>query len=134
MPRVSAAFFATGAVCVLIGMSWGMYMGSNQNFTLMPAHAHLNLIGWVTFALYGTFYALTRGTLSVRLAWINYAISTLGVALMIPSLALFLANGNDEQFLKFMIPGEILTTLGAGVFAISVFRELFRTRPKNSVG
>lgn len=134
MPRVSAAFFATAVVCVLIGMSWGMYMGSTENFTLMPAHAHLNLVGWVTLALYGTFYALTRGTMSVRLAWINYAISTLGVIVMIPSLALFLANGNDKQFLPFMIPGEILTTLGAAVFAISVFRELFRARPRGSVG
>ena len=27
---------------------------------MMPAHAHLNLLGWVTMALYGTFYALTQ--------------------------------------------------------------------------
>jgi len=45
MPRVSAAFFATGVICVLIGMGWGMYMGANENFTLAPAHAHLNLLG-----------------------------------------------------------------------------------------
>ena len=45
MPRVSAAFFAFGALCLLGGMTLGMQMGASQNFTLMPAHAHLNLLG-----------------------------------------------------------------------------------------
>src|SRR6185295_1671365 len=126
MPRVSAAFFATGVVCVLIGMGWGMYMGANENFTLAQAHAHLNLVGWVTMALYGTFYALTRGTMSNTLAWINYAISTLGTVVMITGLSLFLSHGNDPKYVPVMVPGEILTTLGMAVFAVSVFRELLR--------
>ncbi len=92
MPRVSAAFFAAASVCLLLGMSWGIQMGATENFTMMPAHAHLNLLGWVTMALYGTFYALTPNTLSPRLAWINFTLSLLGVVLMIPFLALFLAQ------------------------------------------
>ena len=72
MPRVSAAFFMTGALCLLIGMCWGMAMAATENFALAPAHAHLNLLGWVTMSIYGTFYALTRETMSPRLAWINY--------------------------------------------------------------
>ena len=129
MPRVSAAFFATAVICVLIGMSFGMYMGSNEDFTLAAAHAHLNLVGWVTMALYGTFYALTRGTLSTRLAWIHYAVSTIGAAVMIAGLSLFLAHGNDKAYVPIMVPGEVLTTLGMAIFAISVFRELIRARP-----
>lgn len=129
MPRVSAAFFATGVVCVLAGMVWGMHMGATQNFTLAPAHAHLNLVGWVTMALYGTFYALTRGTMSVRLAWINYVLSLAGAVILMPALTLYLANGNEPKFIPFMITGEVLTVLGMLVFAISVFRELFRARP-----
>ena len=128
MPRVSAAFFATGTLCVLIGMAWGMYMGSNEDFTLAQAHAHLNLVGWVTMALYGIFYALTRGTLSLGLAWTHYLVSTVGVALMIVGLTLFLAHGNDKTYLPIMIPGEALSTLGMLIFAVSVFRELVRRR------
>jgi hypothetical protein len=128
MPRVSAAFFLTGVVCVLIGMSYGMYMGANEDFSLAPAHAHLNLVGWVTMALYGTFYALTRGTMSTLLAWIHYAVSTLGVAVMIPALAMFLSHGNDAKFVPVMVTGEVLTVAGMGLFAISVLRELVRPR------
>ena len=129
MPRVSAAFFSTAVVCVLIGMTFGMYMGSNEDFTLAQAHAHLNLVGWVTMALYGTFYALTRGTMSTRLAWIHYAVSTVGAIVMITGLSLFLLHGNDKAYVPIMVPGEVLTTLGMVIFAISVFRELVRARP-----
>ena len=133
MPRVSAAFFATGVIAVLVGMSFGMYMGSSENFTLAAAHAHLNLVGWVTMALYGTFYALTRGTMSTGLAWLHYVVSTLGVIVMITGLSLFLAHGNDKIYVPIMVPGEALTLLGMLLFAISVFRELFRARPSGGM-
>jgi len=128
MPRVSAAFFAVGIVCVIAGMFLGMHMGASHDMTLAQAHAHLNLVGWATMALYGTFYALTASHYSPRLAWANFVISALGILVMIPALALFLKAGNDPKFVPYMSAGEGITALGAIVFAISVFRELFRKR------
>lgn len=128
MPRVSAAFFAFGVVCVLIGMSWGMQMGASEDLAMAPAHAHLNLLGWVTMGLYGTFYALTRDTMSGRLAWANWIISALGVVILIPTLALFLGHGNDPKYIPFLVAGEILTVLGMVTFGVSVARELLRPR------
>jgi cbb3-type cytochrome oxidase subunit 1 len=128
MPRVSAAFFAMGALCVLMGMCWGIHMAMHQDFTLMPAHAHLNLVGWVTMSLFGTFYALTASTLSPRLAWANFVISGLGVIVMIPSLALMLSSDNAAKFEPFVATGSILTVIGLLVFGVSVVRELVRKR------
>ena len=128
MPRVSAAFFAVASVFLLLGMGWGMQMGATEDFTMMPAHAHLNLLGWVTLALYGTFYALTASTLSPRLAWINFALSTAGTVLMITFLALFLP-ARDPAYISGMIVGEVTSVLGLLVFGISVARELLRPRP-----
>ncbi|MGN6514917.1 MAG: hypothetical protein ACTHLR_03645 [Rhizomicrobium sp.] len=128
MPRVSAAFFAVGVIAVLIGMFWGMMMGATNNMVTMPAHAHLNLLGWVTMGLYGTFYALEGPTISRRLAWTNFIVSTLSLLVMIPSLAMFLSHGNDPKYLPFMQTGEGLAVLGMLIFAISVFRELLRRR------
>ena len=127
MPRVSAAFFALGAVSVFLGMLWGMHMGAAEDFTMMPAHAHLNLLGWVTMALYGTFYALTHASLKPKLAWTNFILSAIGVAAMIPSLALYL-TGHDAKSLPGIIAGEAATVLGLLVFSVSVFRELTRPR------
>jgi hypothetical protein len=128
MPRVSAAFFAAAAFCLLLGMGWGIQMGASEDFTMMPAHAHLNLLGWVTLALYGTFYALTAATLSPRLAWINFALSATGVAFMIPFLSLFLP-ARDAKYIPGMMIGEVTTVLGLLVFGVSVGRELLRKRP-----
>ena len=127
MPRVSAAFFGVGALCVLTGMLWGIHMAMSKDFTLMPAHAHLNLVGWVTMSLYGTFYALTANTLSPRLAWGNFVISALGVLVMIPSLGMMLSSGNDKLE-PLVATGSVLTVVGLLVFAVSVFRELVRAR------
>src|SRR5438046_2816609 len=68
MPRVSAAFFTLGAVLLLGGMGLGQYMGASEDFLFAPVHAHINLLVWVTLALFGTFYALTRDTHTPRLA------------------------------------------------------------------
>lgn len=128
MPRVSAAFFAVGIVCVLAGMFLGMHMGATHNMTLAQAHAHLNLVGWASMALYGTFYALERETMVARLAWLNFVVSTVGIAVMIPALIMFLNSGNDPKWVPMMSTGEGIVALGAAIFAISVFRELFRRR------
>jgi hypothetical protein len=128
MPRVSAAFFAVGVLCVLTGMLWGMHMGASHDMVTAPAHAHLNLLGWVTMALYGAFYAIERETMLPKLAWLNFFVSTAGIAVMIPSLFLFLSHGNDPKFVPYMNAGEGLAVLGMLIFSISVFRELFRRR------
>ncbi|HET7083359.1 MAG TPA: hypothetical protein VFI23_01205 [Rhizomicrobium sp.] len=127
MPRVSAAFFGLGVVYLFMGMMWGMHMGESEDFTMMPAHAHLNLLGWVTMAIYGTFYALTHASLKPKLAWTNFALATIGVAVMIPSLALYLP-AHDAKYIPGIIAGEVATVLSLLVFAVSVFRELTRPR------
>jgi hypothetical protein len=108
-------------------MLWGMHMGASEDFTLMPAHAHLNLLGWVTMALYGTFYALTHASLKPRLAWTNFVLSAIGVATMIPFLALYLP-AHDAKYVPGLLVGQAATFLSLLVFAVSVFRELVRPR------
>ena len=127
MPRVSAAFFGLGVVCLFIGMCMGAQMGASEDFTLMPAHAHLNLLGWVTMAIYGTFYALTHASLKPKLAWANFILAAVGVAAMIPSLALYLP-AHDTKYIPGIIVGEIATVLSLLVFGVSVYRELVRPR------
>jgi cbb3-type cytochrome oxidase subunit 1 len=109
-----------------------MWMGANEDFRLMPVHAHLNLVGWVTMALYGGFYALTAKTYSKRLAWTNYALSTLGVIVMIPLLAVFLVTQN-KALAPFMALGEIITAASLVTFLISAFRELLRRRVESDM-
>lgn len=117
MRRLPLAFFSAAALCALGGMIWGAVMGSKQDFTLMPAHAHLNLVGWATLALMGGFYALSgKGG---RLGWINFGLSTAAVAVMIPALAMMLATQN-KALEPFVIAGSVLAILGMATFVVVV--------------
>ncbi len=115
MPRVSLWFFAVAPVYVLIGMGFGIFMGATQNFTLAPAHAHLNLIGWVTMALYGTFYALAREA-STNLAWTVFWLNNAAASIMFPSLAMVLIQGESSPFLLPLIVSEFLSASSDAVF------------------
>ena len=55
--RLAYFCFVAAALCGLSGMSLGIWMGMHEDFTLAPVHAHINLLGWVTLALYGSITA-----------------------------------------------------------------------------
>lgn len=112
MRRLPLAFFTAATLCVLAGMVWGAVMGSTEDFSLMPAHAHLNLVGWASLALMGTFYALTGR--SGRVGWLNFGLSTAAVVVMIPALALYL--GGDKPAHNAVAIGSGLAILGMAAF------------------
>jgi len=128
MPRVSAAFFALGAVLLFVGMGLGEYMGANEDFVYAPVHAHLNLLGWVTLALFGTFYALTKDTYSPRLAWINFILSGGGILAMAPMLFIMLKTGDNATWGPRLGMAGAVAILGLVVFLVSALREVMRRR------
>lgn len=87
--KASSVSFYAAVVAVLVGMSWGIVMAISQDHSAMPAHAHLNLLGWVSLFLFGIFYRLhpslevTRTALMQVYVWIIGTISlTIGVAML----------------------------------------------------
>ena len=58
MKSISFWFFILGVASVLIGMVWGIQMSATHDHLLSPAHAHLNLLGWVSFSIFAFYYHL----------------------------------------------------------------------------
>lgn len=56
MRRHDLWFLCLAAVGLVIGVSLGIYMGVSHDFALAPVHAHMNLLGWVSLALFGLAY------------------------------------------------------------------------------
>jgi hypothetical protein len=56
--RASSLSFRAAVLCVLAGMAWGIHMAMSQDHSAFPAHAHLNLLGWVSLFLFGLYYRL----------------------------------------------------------------------------
>jgi hypothetical protein len=118
MPRLSYAFFTLAALCGLAGMVWGIQMGAGQDFTTAPAHAHLNLVGWLSLAVMGSYYALDRGA-PRRLGWINLVFSGLGATVLPLGIALLL-SGHDKPGESLAMVGGIIAFLGMATFLIVV--------------
>src|SRR5258705_2751337 len=87
--KASVLSFRAAVLMVIAGMIWGIAMGITQDPSTLPAHAHLNLLGWVSLFLFGIYYHLhpviDRSGLASVQVWVWIAgtiILTIGVALI----------------------------------------------------
>jgi NADH:ubiquinone oxidoreductase subunit 6 (subunit J) len=78
-------FLRTSVVFLCIGITLGMYMGGTHDFTQMPTHAHLNLVGGVWLFLAGLFYN-GHPQFSRRAILIHYVIAVIGLLIFIPGI------------------------------------------------
>jgi hypothetical protein len=121
MPRHALAFFTVAPFYGLAGMIWGAMMGASGDHGMMPAHAHLNLLGLVLNSIMGTFYALAGDKVNRRWAWLNFVLSNLAVVIMIPTLGQMLALGEGSAGAAKLVPiivvGEPVAQAGPGLTA-----------------
>ncbi|PYB75325.1 hypothetical protein [Rhizobium wuzhouense] len=106
----------SAAVYGLAGMAFGMVMAASHDHTLMTAHAHLNLMGWVSMAIYGLYYHSVPAAAETRLAKIHVGVTTLGLWIMIPGVAMAVLGMTEGP----AIAGSLLTILGMLLFAARV--------------
>ena len=80
----STLCFRAAMLLVLAGMLWGLQMAITDDHSAFPAHAHLNLLGFVALFLFGIFYRLNPKVEAHRLAipqvWI-WIVSTIVLAI-----------------------------------------------------
>ena len=48
--KASSVSFQAGVVLLVVGMIWGIQMGISKDHAALPAHAHLNLLGFVSLS------------------------------------------------------------------------------------
>ena len=70
-------------VVLSLGMVLGIVMGIREDFTLQPAHAHLNLVGGVLFFLFALHYRLVPAAGSSALAKAQGSLHIIGGILML---------------------------------------------------
>jgi hypothetical protein len=112
------AYFCTvsAAAYALAGMGFGIVMAASHDHTLMTVHAHLNLLGWVSMAIYGLFYHTVPAAAETRLARLHVGVATLGLWIMIPGVAMAVLGMTEGP----AIIGSLLTILGMLLFATRV--------------
>lgn len=121
MPQISNLFFKTAVICLIIGLAMGLQMGMSGNHIVIAAHAHLNLLGWVSCAIFGGYYALSPSKAVKRLAMVHYLVYTLGLIVMLPALY-FMELGNP-QLEPLVGIGSLIVFIGVLTFAVVMFSK-----------
>ncbi|NJM84599.1 MAG: hypothetical protein HC844_21115 [Tabrizicola sp.] len=114
------------ALAGIAGIVLGIHMGIGQDFTLAPAHAHLNLLGWVTMSIYGLYHRATMAR--SRLVWVQSLTAAAGFPAFSGGLAVYLATGNND-LAAFVVFGSLACLLGLILFLIIVIRDAMSDSP-----
>ena len=82
MKRVDIYFLLLATILLICGAVLGIVMGARQDFQLVPVHAHLNLAGWASLALFGLTYRAYPQLASTRTAGLHFVVSATGSLLL----------------------------------------------------
>jgi hypothetical protein len=87
--KASRTSFLVAVLMIVAGMIWGIVMAISGDHAALPAHAHLNLLGWVSLFLFGIYYHLhpaldhSRSAIVQVVIWIvGTVVLTIGVGLV----------------------------------------------------
>ena len=85
--HASSLSFRLAVLFVIAGMAMGIGMAATQNHAIMPAHAHLNLLGWVSLFLFGIYYERRPALDTSRLPMIQVVLWSLGTVVLTIAVA-----------------------------------------------
>jgi hypothetical protein len=116
---IGSLMMCTGAVILLVGMLAGIAMGVQQDFTLAPAHAHLNLVGGVLLFLFGLYYRLVPAAGNSPLAKVQGWLHIAGAILFPAGVAIVILKGTS--FIAAPIMGSLIAVAAVALFTVIVF-------------
>jgi cbb3-type cytochrome oxidase subunit 1 len=128
---IATVLLRLGALFALCGMALGIAMGIRQDFTLAPAHAHINLVGFVGLFLAGLYYRLVPEAAASALAKLQAGVAVLAAVIFPVGIGGVLLSGRDA-FELITVIGAVLVFVGMALFAVIVFRTSGGTRAASS--
>ena len=114
---MSGRLLRIAVVYWIVAVCWGIYMGASEDFTDVPVHAHLNLLGWVSLGLCGIIYALAPHLAETMLAKAHFWLHNLGLPPLMAAVWL-IVNGHGET--GGPIAGIASVVMGIGVLSFAV--------------
>ena len=124
------AFVKASVAWLAAGVTLGVAMAAHPAWTIYrPAHAHLNLLGFVTMMIYGVAYHVVprfsgHPLHSRRLAGWHWWAANAGLLLMVAAFLLRPHAATMALALPLLVAGGTLSTLGAYAFAYGIWRTI----------
>jgi hypothetical protein len=108
------------AVYSLIGAMLGSDLAGRKDFSMVPGHAHILVVGWLTLFAYGIFYYVFKEISMKKTAILHAWTSLLGGGLMPLSMLIYYKNENTLTTLMFIVTAAVLL-LAIILFTVIVF-------------
>jgi len=105
----------------LIGIGLGILMGIRHDFMLVQAHAHLNLLGFVTMFLSALYYRAVPQAAGSKLARLQAIVSVVGAAAFPAGIACVVLGGRDHAG-AIVVVGAVTVLMSMALFAAIVLR------------
>jgi hypothetical protein len=120
MKRVDVYFLLLATILLICGAILGMVMGAREDFQLVPVHAHLNLAGWASLALFGLVYRAYPQLASTRIAGLHFIISASGAVLLPIGIGLAVLRNSPGLVML----ASVLWLAGVFLFLVQLIRLL----------
>jgi cbb3-type cytochrome oxidase subunit 1 len=95
MTGLASRFFASALIYAVLGMTLGLVMGMTHDHAQMPTHAHILVVGWVSFAIFGFFYHLFPAAASSKLATAHFWLAEASLVVLLVGLFQIFAGRAD---------------------------------------
>lgn len=122
--KIDRLFLIIAAIYILVGMGLGMFMGQNQDFTHRTTHTHINLLGFVSMAIFALVYRAWSAMQQSLLAKIHFFAYQAGALIMVA--AIFLKYGGHAEegvFGPMFGVSEVLLLAGMLCFLAGIVRS-----------
>ncbi len=129
--RLSNVCFVYATCCIVVGMSLGIQMGIAQDFSLAPAHAHLNLVGWVSVFLIGLYHRGQKRP-TTGLDRLQAGLLMVGMPSFVGSHAVHLTTTEpavDAVAFAFTVVGTLLCLIAMILLLVIVLRDARQEEP-----
>ena len=117
---MNKSYFRIAALYLLLGVIMGIVMAASEDFTLRPVHAHINLLGWVSLALFGVFYTVYPHAAATKVARVQFWGYTVALPLQMVALGLFITG--HPAVTPLLGISSVVIALAVVCFVINVWR------------
>jgi hypothetical protein len=125
MNGIGKAFFVSALIYGVLGMLLGLHMGISKNHGQMPTHAHILVVGWLSFAVFGLFYSLHESAVPKLMARLHLWLAQISLAGLV--IGLWLLYSGQSQYEPMVALSSVAYAASFLVF-VAVAIPVMRTR------
>ena len=116
----AAGWFITIAIAYsILGMSFGIWMGITEAFEYEAFHAHMNLLGWASFAIFGLVYRAYPAMAASRVTALHFWVANLGAIVFIPGIFYRIAANDVRR----VATGSLIVVTSQLIFFVNFLRH-----------